>query len=1037
MPILRVLLIVTLAGISTATLSAQADVSTASLKGTVTDESRGFVPGATVTARSVERGITRVVATDSDGAYQIPFLQPGVYELRVEAKGFETKVLQNIDLTVGQIGVFDVQLHLGAVTAEVVVAAQTPLVETEKTQQANTIEAPQVANMPNIGRNFFNYVYTLPGVSSSTAPRAQGNGNFNFGTSGFSIGGSNGRSNLITVDGGENEFGDGEPRFFISPESVQEFQVNRNAFGAEFGFTSGSAVNVITRSGTNQFHGSGYIFYRSQKTSARNFFDRNAKKGFDQYVYPGVTFGGPLVRNKLFVFTSYEAIKSDTARFRRYTDNPALLGPTAAEAAYLARLNASGDSNLQRIGANLNAALNARNFPNTMKLLTSNEGTFTAPARIHMWSTRVDYQIGSNDSLSGRFALYHSDADQTGASNSVGPSNATDLFSRDYTTVVSWTHNFQSNLINQTRVQFAPNVSAKTLTKDPAGTELIIPGIGTFGRTFAGPFNTFENRYQFEDSLSWIHARHYFKFGGSYRPVHYRVVNELWFGGQWTFSSAVFPILSVVPAADQPALVGFNGGATGFPMLSALQTFSLGLPYLFRQGFGNPEWQDWANFLGLFAQDSWKISPRFTLDYGIRVDSDQEPKPLHTYNHVAPRLGFAWDPIGDQKTVIRGGSGIFYAPVYYQVDYLTNLLNDSGKYISQIFKTPASGAQSTIALWGAGLKMGKLPFTGLTQQDFTALGVSTAAKNPGRVIFDAAPDYKDTYSVQASLGITRQIVHDVSLDLAYQMYRGVHIQLDHEINYRESGVSAGPGLGPRLVAIDPSITQYNLYSSIGNSTYHGMTVLLTKRYSAHSLFNASYTFSKTIDDVTDYNSSFAAFLPTNLRLERGISSFNIKHNFVASGVFSTPWKAGTGQNPLSRAFADITLSPVIFLRSGIPFTALIGSDTNGDTHTSDRPFYAPRNSGTGEPFYGVDMRLNKQFYVKRDSGLRVDFIAEATNLFNHTNFLAVNNFVGTDPKYLFGPYNLKGSRDVPSTSPLGFTTAGDPRRIQFGLKIAF
>lgn len=1033
----RVLLVLTVAGTFAAALFAQADVSTATLKGTVTDESRAFVPGATITARSVERGTTRAVATDSEGSYQIPFLQPGLYEVRVEAQGFETKVLQNIDLTVGQVGIFDVQLRVGSVTAEVVVTTQSPLIEVAKTQQANTIEAPQIANMPNIGRNFFNYVYTLPGVSSSTAPRAQGNGNFNFGTSGFSIGGSNGRSNLITVDGGENEFGDGEPRFFVSPELVQEFQVNRNAFGAEFGFTSGSAVNVITKSGTNQFHGSGYIFYRSQKTSARNFFDRNARKGFDQYVYPGLTFGGPLIKNKLFIFTSYEAIKSDTARFRRYTDNPALLGPTAAESAYLARLNSSGDSNLQRIAGNLRAALNAANFPNTMKLLTSNEGTFTAPSRIHMWSTRVDYQIRSSDFVNARFSLYHSDADQTGASNSVGPSNSTDLFSRDYTTVASWTHNFRPNLINLMRVQFAPNVSARTLSKDPAGTELIIPGIGTFGRTFTAPFNTFENRYQMEDNVSWIHGRHYVKFGGSYRPVHYRVVNELWFSGQWTFSSVIFPMLSAVPAADQPPLVAFNGGTTGFPALSALQSFSLGLPYLFRQGFGNPEWRDWSSFLGLFAQDSWKISPRLTLDYGIRFDSDREPAPLHTYNHVAPRLGFAWDPFGDQKTVIRGGAGIFHAPVYYQVDYLTNLLNDSGKYINQIFKTPASGAQSTPVLWGAGLKTGKLPFTGLTQQDITALGVSTAAKNPGRVIFDAAPDYTNTYSVQTSFGITRQLVRDLSLDLAYQMYRGVHIQLDHEINYRDSGVSAGPGLGPRLIAIDPTITQFNLYSSIGNSTYHGLTVLLTKRYSAHSLFNVSYTFSKSIDDVTDYNSAFAAFLPTNLRLERGISSFDIRHNFVASGVFSSPWKAGAGRNPLARMFADTTLSPVVFLRSGIPFTVLIGSDVNGDTHTADRPLYAPRNSGTGEPFYSVDLRLNKQFYVKRESGLRVDFIAEVTNLFNHTNFLAVNNFVGTDPKYLFGPFNLRGIRNLPSTSPLGFTTAGDPRRIQFGLKIAF
>lgn len=845
------------------------------------------------------------------------------------------------------------------------------------------------------------------------------------------------------MDGGENEFGDGEPRFLMSPEVVQEFEVNRNAFAAEFGFTSGSALNVVTKSGTNNFHGSGYLFYRSQHTSARNFFDRNSRKAFDQQLYPGLTLGGPMVKNKLFFFTSYEASKSDAARFRRYTDNAAVLGPAAGQAAYLAQLNAASDANIRRIGQSLGEALAARNYPSTMKLLASNEGAFTAPTRLHRWSSRLDYQIGSSDFLNGRFSLFHSDADQLGTANGVAPSNTTKLYSRDYTTVISWTHNFRPDLINQTRVQFAPKVSAKTLSKNPAGTELLISGIGNFGRSFAAPFNTFEDRYQFEDNLSWIHGRHFFKFGGSYRPVSYRVVNELWFSGQWTFSGSTFPLVSAVPAADQPALVGFNR-SIGVPdngpagtALSALQSFNVGLPFLFRQGFGNPEWHDWARFLGLFAQDSWKISPRITLDYGVRFDDDQEPKPLHTYKHVSPRAGFAWDPFGDQKTVIRGGSGLFYAPVYYQVDYLVNLLNDSGQYISQIFKTPADGATAPAAIWGAGVKMGKLPFTGLAQKDFAALGINTGPKNPARVIFEAAPDYKNTYSVQASFGITRQLMRDVALDVAYQMYRGVHIQLDHEINYREAGRDVGPGLGPLFVKIDPTITQFNLYSSIGNSIYHGMTVSLTKRYSAHSQFNINYTFSKTIDDVTDYNSAFAAFLPTNLRLERAVSSFNVSHNFVASGVFRSPFQAGAGHNPLARAFADITLSPIIFLRSGIPFTVLIGSDVNGDTHTSDRPVLAGRNTSIGENFYGVDMRLNKQLYIRRDSGLRMEFIAEATNLLNHTNFLSVNNFVGTDPRFLFGPFNLRGNRNLPSTSPLGFTSAGDSRRVQFGLKLTF
>ena len=1023
----------------------QADVATATLKGTVTDESNALVPGATVHVKDLARGISRQGKTDEAGVYQFRLLQPGVYELRLEAAGFKAHVVSKVELSVGQIGIYDVQLRVGAVTEEIAVTAVGSLVEVERSHQSNTIQQNQIENLPNIGRAFTSYMFSLPGVSSSESPRAQFPG-FTFGSSGFSIGGSNGRNNLITVDGGENEYGSGQLRnVTMSIEAIQEFQVNRNAFAAEFGFTAGTAVNVVTKSGTNDFHGSGYFFYRSQKTSARNFFDTRAIKAFNQQMYPGLTFGGPLARNKVFLFTSYEALKSDAARFRRYRDNPAILGPAAAQAEHLSRLEGAADANTRRIGGLLRARLTTTNFPTTMKLLTDNDGAFNAAIRAPNWSTRIDYQVRDQDSLNVRFTMARAESDQTVISNSLAPSNSTDLTSRDYTTVAAWTHNFRSNLINQARVQLVPNNSATTRSKAPGSTALIVPGIATFGRLFSAPFNTFQDRYQFEDILSWAKGRHFFKIGASHRPVNYRVNNELWFGGEWRFASGVYPLILALPAADQTAFVLFNR-SVGVPdngpaaaNFSALQSLNLEIPFLFRQGFNNPEWQDWAHFLGVFAQDSWKITPRFTLDAGVRLDYDREPRPLRAYTNVSPRLGLAWDPFGDQKTVIRAGGGIFYAPVYYQVAYVTNLLNDSGRYINQVFRSPAAvfGAQTPAALWARGAALGKLPFQALSQQDLNSFGVATGQGALGRVIFDASPAYKNNYTIQTSFGLSRQILPDLSLDLAYQLYRGVHLQVSHEVNYRETG-AIGPDLGPLLAPIDPTITQMNLYSSIGNSIYHGMTVSLTKRYSRHSQFQFNYTFSKTIDDVTDFNSAFSAYIPTRLNLERGLSAFDIRHNFVASGVFRAPFQAGPDNNWLSRALADITLSPVVFLRSGIPFTVRIGNDVNGDTHADyDRPFLAGRNTGLGENYYSLDLRLSKQFHLRRESGFRVEFIAEAGNLLNHTNFLAINDVVGLDRRFLLGPFNLRGDRSLASTSPLGFTAAADPRRIQFGLKIVF
>ena len=1027
------------AAIGSPSLFGQADVSTSALRGTITDQTGGVVVGATIKVISPGRGFERDFTTDSTGLFQAPFLAPGSYEVRIEAKGFETHILKNIELTVGQIAVLDTALRVGAVGDQVFITTEAPLVDTERTQQANTIQSKQIESLPNIGRGFLNYVYTLPGVSSSNAPRAQGNGNFNFGSTGFSIGGSNGRANLITVDGGENEFGDGEPRFFVSPESVQEFQVNRNGFAAEFGFTSGTAMNVISKSGSNAFHGAAYTYFRDQKTSARNYFDRNSTKAFDQQVYPGMTLGGHIVKDKLFFFTSYELPRLTTARFRAFTNNTALLKPDAGQAAFLNRLSASGDTNIQRIAGILSGQLTSTNFPDTMKLLRRDEGTFADGSRDHQLSTKIDYQISATDMVSGRFTFFkHSETGNECASSPICTSNRTLLRSRDYTTLVNWTRNLRPNLVNQARFQFSPDTAAQTSSVDPAGSELSIGGVGTFGRSFTTPFNTFEKRFQFEDTLSWIKTNHFVKAGASYRPVRYNVVNALWFSGTWAFSPGVYSILSGLAPADQAAVAAFNGGSAGIPTLSGLQSFNLGLPLTYRQGFNNPEWTDWAKFLGLFIQDSWKISKRFTVDYGVRFDHDAEPKPLKTYNHVSPRLGFAWDPFGDGKTVIRGGGGLFQAPVGYQIDYLTNLLNDSGKYINQIFKITTAA----IPIWQAGIKLGKLPFTGLSEAEVKSFGVATGPKSAGRVVFDAASQYQNTYSAQFNFGITRQVARDFSLDFAYNHYRGVHIQLDQEINFKRSGNTL-PGIGPVFVAIDPTIAQFNNYSSIGNSNYNGLTASLTKRYAANTTFQVHYTFSHSIDDVTDYNSAFAAHDPTNLQLEKATSTFNVKHNLVANAVLNSPWKAGGNDGALGHIFGDITLSPIVSARSGIPFTLLLGGDRNGDNHGGDRPVFASRNTGMGPNFYSWDMRLEKQFFLNRDRGLRIHFLAEAVNLLNHTNFQAVNNLsAGNNPKYLIGPFpdgifNVTGDKSLPQSAPLGFVSSFDPRRLQFGLKIAF
>lgn len=1039
-------------------VSAQVDASQARLSGTITDQSGAVVAEATVTLRSVERGATRTVKTDVNGSYRLPLLEPGLYELNVSAPSFKTLTVRGISLTVGQSAVYELQLSVGEVRAEIQVTTVPPLVETERTQQAETVERSQIANLPNLSRDFTQYIFTLPGVNNAQAARQQHTLSYPNRNSGISIGGSNGRVNYFTIDGGENEFGTGGPRIRnMSIEAVQEFQVNRNAFAAEYGFTAGTAVNVITRSGTNQYHGSGYLFYRSQKTAARDPFDLTGRKSFEQRIFPGLTLGGPFVKDRAFFFTSYEALKFDIARFRSYTSDPSILGLTGAQSVYLQTLETgpAATETTSRIAANLRAALTATNYPTTMRILQESQGAFTAPSRTHNWTTRIDYQIRADDNLTARFTLSDENNDLLSNDNTEAPSRATRERGRDYTLVSTWAHTFSDRLINQVRVQFAVDDYAQ-VPHDPASVAVNIPGLIFWGHTNLAPMIQNQERYQFEDLLNWNKAAHNFKFGGSYRPVDVRITNELGFNGVYQFAAGL-PLSLAVTASDQATLTG-QYAPPADTTLTGLQAFSLGLPAAWSQGFGNATFQGWQHNLGLFAQDSWKVTSRLTLDLGARVDYDGEPEPLSPNAYISPRFGFAWDPWGRGRTVIRGGAGTFFAPIAFHIFIASTLLSDSGEFTNIMVRTLASEGESSAAIWAYGVGLGKLPFAALTESDVRAFGITPAPKQPGRRVADPAADYDNPYSVQANLGMSQQLARDLALEVAYQMYHGVHLPLGIESNYRETGRSVTvPGsdlgylFGPQLERISPEYSQRIVHTSEGNSIYHGMTASLVGRFGQAAQFRAAYTFSKTIDDVVDWSAFSSPFLTTRRYLDRSISAFDIRHTFVASGVFASPFKAGAGHHWMSRALADITLSPILFLRSGIPFNLFIGGDVNGDLNFTDRPFYAPRNSGEGENFYRVDLRFSKTVFFTRRAGaerMRLEVVAEATNLFNRTNVLRINDTVcgtmqqpgfinGCAPEFLTGPFRFKGQAGLPPSSPLAFVSVDTPRQFQFGLTVAF
>jgi hypothetical protein len=377
--------------------------------------------------------------------------------------------------------------------------------------------------------------------------------------------------------------------------------------------------------------------------------------------------------------------------------------------------------------------------------------------------------------------------------------------------------------------------------------------------------------------------------------------------------------------------------------------------------------------------------------------------------------------------------GTFYAPITAQIFTGVRLQRDIGDqlYFSTALLTDPP-ASSSAAIWAKGLQLGKLPFVALTEADVRAFGLTTGPRQNNRRIAEVDPgDYVNPYSIQAGLGIQQQLASDLAVELSYQFYRGIHLPMAYEGNYRESGTCAQNhptcAFGPQYVRIDPTIAQMVVHSSSGSSVYHGMTASLTKRFSNNFQFQTNYTFSKTIDDVFDFAGPGAAPFPSRRYLERGLSSFDMRHNFVASGVFVSPFK-----NAFLR---DWTLSPIVNLRSGIPFTLFLGASVNGDANTTDRPFYAPRNSGQGPSYFSANMRVSR--FVRFNERLGLDFVVDVTNLLNHVNYLRVNDVIGVASPLLNGPYNVKGDPTLAPTAPLGFTAAFPARQFQFGVKLKF
>ncbi|MBY0507659.1 MAG: carboxypeptidase regulatory-like domain-containing protein [Bryobacteraceae bacterium] len=1016
--------------------------STGEVRGSVLDGTGRGIGQSKVTLLNAERGFTRSVESNAGGEFTMPLLPPGAYKMRVEAAGFSTKVFDGVEVRVGDVVTMNVDLVPGAVATEVNVTAEAAAVEVERTQQSNTVEQRAITNLPINKRNFLDFAVLAPGVVSTqnladdTSFRPIQTPN-----SGLSFGGSNGRGNGFFIDGLENYNVSGGVRPTFSQEAAQEFQINRNSFSAEFGNASGGVVNIISKSGTNTWKGNIFGFLRHKNIQARNYFDPG-KSSFTR-TQAGATAGGALVKDKQFLFFAYEHLSRQETNFIPILQDRSVFNRLPqGQADLLTFLEGTGSPALVGLARQGRALLVPGNNPAVPRLFSQNSGNFPFSERNNQLSGKWDVRLNDNHS----FFLRSNFTKNPSSNNAFG---ALDGFNRgravnqtDLTGAVSDTYIFNPRWIMETRAQWGYN-RLKVLPNDPNGPEININGFGFFGRQIFVPYRNIERHYQALQNFSYLSGKHSVKFGWDINPTRVNQQSDTFLGGRFTFGSRIPLALVLQSATGDPNIATTLGGllaASGqqrlIPVLSqpisALQSYALGIPELYQQGFGDPNYKITTTRYNLFVQDTWKVNSHLTLNGGLRYEVERHnPVVPRDYNNIGPRVGFAWSPGSDQKMAIRGGYGLYYSQVNGQIAGVADPL--SGRFINQVLLTPTSAIfrdprtsqfVTSATVFQTLTAQGVIGSRQISQADLAQFGIRVGPNLPGSVVFGIEPGFQNPWAHQASLEVERQI-GGFAVSLGYNFNRAAHLARNTGRNVAYSGQRLPDGR-PLFVRPNPLLLQINNAISDANSFYHAGILQVTKRFSKGFSFNFNQTYSRAIDESTDFNSDYSPQDQLNFRAERALSSFHQKHRTVFNAVYQSQAK--------NRLTKDWSVSPIFIASSWRPFNVLTGVDNQGDTYVNNkRPATLGRNMGQGPAFNSFDLRLSRRFHFGSRENQALEFLAEGFNLFNHTNFRTVNNIVGDVPVSTL-PNPIIANRSSAST-PLAYTSALDPRQFQFGLKL--